>query len=288
MIDPTPLWDFDDPSGSEQRLRAAAEEVEGDDRLVLMTQVARALGLQEGTTRGTPSSTSSPPPRTRWRCGSCSSGAACCARPATPTGPGRTSRPPPRPPRRPRLDALHVDALHMLALVADPPSGSRSTCGRSASRRASSDPAARDWDATLLNNLGMAQADAGDFEAALTSFEDALAARTRIGDPRAPGSRGGWSPGRCVTSAVGSRRSMLQRHLRAELDAAGLNDSHVDDELAILEATASDPAVGQVGDRPAGVDALALELRDRPLGPALDHAAASAGSASSTSTICSA
>ena len=40
MIDPTPLWDFDDAPGSEERLRATAEQVEGDDRLVLMTQVA--------------------------------------------------------------------------------------------------------------------------------------------------------------------------------------------------------------------------------------------------------
>ena len=47
MIDPTPLWNFDDPESSEQRFRAEAENADPDDRLVLMTQVARALGLQE-------------------------------------------------------------------------------------------------------------------------------------------------------------------------------------------------------------------------------------------------
>ena len=47
MIDPTPLWDFDDPAGSEQRFRAAADGSTGEDRDVLLTQVARALGLQE-------------------------------------------------------------------------------------------------------------------------------------------------------------------------------------------------------------------------------------------------
>ena len=47
MIDPTPLWDFDDPEGSEQRFRAEAELADPEDRLVLTTQVARALGLQE-------------------------------------------------------------------------------------------------------------------------------------------------------------------------------------------------------------------------------------------------
>src|SRR3954447_18015347 len=47
MTDPRELWNFDDPAGSEQRFRAAAETAEGTDRLVLLTQVARALGLQE-------------------------------------------------------------------------------------------------------------------------------------------------------------------------------------------------------------------------------------------------
>ena len=47
MTDPNELWNFDDPAGSEQRFRTAAETAEGTDRLVLLTQVARALGLQE-------------------------------------------------------------------------------------------------------------------------------------------------------------------------------------------------------------------------------------------------
>ena len=47
MTDPTRLWDFDDPAGSEQRFREEAALAEGADRLVLMTQVARAMGLQE-------------------------------------------------------------------------------------------------------------------------------------------------------------------------------------------------------------------------------------------------
>src|SRR3954465_9514688 len=47
MADLRTLWDFDDPAGSEQRFRAAADVAEGSERLVLLTQVARALGLQE-------------------------------------------------------------------------------------------------------------------------------------------------------------------------------------------------------------------------------------------------
>lgn len=47
VTDISRLWDFDDPAGSEQRFRAALETAEGADRLVLLTQVARALGLRE-------------------------------------------------------------------------------------------------------------------------------------------------------------------------------------------------------------------------------------------------
>ena len=49
--------------------------------------------------------------------------------------------------------------------------------------RAATEQRARDWDASLLNNIGMTYADAGDFDAALATFEEALAARERIGDP---------------------------------------------------------------------------------------------------------
>src|SRR3954447_18873409 len=47
VTDVTALWDFDGPAGSAQRLPAAADVAEGTERLVLLTQVARALGLQE-------------------------------------------------------------------------------------------------------------------------------------------------------------------------------------------------------------------------------------------------
>jgi tetratricopeptide (TPR) repeat protein len=236
MIDPTPLWNFDDPSGSEQRLRAAAEEVEGDDRLVLMTQVARALGLQERYDEGhavldqlspTADEVSVRIVLERGRLLR-SAGDPEGARPHFEAAAQTASSA--------RLEALHVDALHMLALVAEP--AERDGIARRALdiARTSTDPAARDWDATLLNNLGMSQAEAGDFEAALVSFEDALAACTRIGDP-ARTRMARWMVAWALRH-LGRRVEalMLQRHLRAELDASGLTDPHVDEELAILEA----------------------------------------------------
>lgn len=234
MIDPTPLWDFDDPEASEQRFRAQAELAEPDDRLVLMTQVARALGLQEKYDEGHSVLDDLSPTedevavRIALERGRLfrSAGDPEQARPLFEAA-ARSAQ-------AAGLEALHVDALHMTALVADP--ADQLAIGRHALAvaRASTDPQARDWDASLLNNIGMAHADAGDFDAALPAFEDALAARERIGDPaRTRVAR--WMVGWALRN-LGRRDEALevQRSLKAELDAAGLADPHVDEELALL------------------------------------------------------
>ena len=81
------------------------------------------------------------------------------------------------------LDALRVDAIHMQALVAAPEDQLALNDRALEIASHSRDQAARDWDASLLNNIGMVHADAGDFADALSVFEQALAARERIGDP---------------------------------------------------------------------------------------------------------
>ena len=114
------LWDFDDAAGSEQRLRAAVDIAEGVDRLVLLTQVARALGLQERYAEGhallddLATGNDEVATRVSLERGRLlrSSGDPEAAEPhfdaaeATAAGAG--------------LDALRVDAVHMQALVADP------------------------------------------------------------------------------------------------------------------------------------------------------------------------
>lgn len=234
MIDPTPLWDFDDPHGSEARLRAAAEEADPDDRLVLMTQVARALGLQERYDEGHAVLDNLSPLdeevavrialergrllRSAGRPEEARPFFEAAARSASAAG----------------LDALHVDALHMVALVAEP--GDQLALGAHALEvaRASSDPRARDWEASLLNNIGMAHADGGDFASALTAFEEALAAQRRSGDAsRTRVAR--WMVAWALRN-LGRREEALaiQRELKAELEAAGLSDPFVDEELSHL------------------------------------------------------
>jgi tetratricopeptide (TPR) repeat protein len=100
--------------------------------------------------------------------------------------------------------------------------------------RQSTDPRARDWDASLLNNIGMTHADAGDHQAALAAFEEALAARERIGDPgtiRVARWMIAWS-----LRNLGRRDEAreIQLALKAELDAIGGSDQYVDEELALL------------------------------------------------------
>jgi tetratricopeptide (TPR) repeat protein len=80
----------------------------------------------------------------------------------------------------------------------------------------------------------MTYADAGDFATALGSFEEALAARERIGDPadiRVARWMIGWS-----LRNLGRRDEAraVQEALKAELDELGETDEYVDEELALL------------------------------------------------------
>jgi tetratricopeptide (TPR) repeat protein len=235
MTDVAALWDFDDPAGSEARFRAAADIAEGTDRLVVLTQVARALGLQERYDEGlavlndlsvddAEVATRAALERGRLLR---SAGEPDEARPhfeAAAAGAGEAG-----------LEALHVDALHMVALVAPEEEQRRLTEEALVAARAATDPAARNWDASLLNNLGMTYADAGDWASALAAFEEALAARERIGDvgrTRVARWMVGWA-----LRGLGRRDEALavQTALKAELEAAGEEDPYVDEELALLE-----------------------------------------------------
>ena len=234
MTDPIELWDFDDPAGSEQRFRAAADIAEGADRLVLLTQVARALGLQERYDEGhavlNDLAVGSPQVATRCELERGrllrSAGEPDAARPHFEAA-AETAR-------EAGLDALHVDALHMVALVAPEDDQQRLTEAALAVARASSDLAARDWDASLLNNLGMTHADAGDWPASLAAFEDALAARERIGDDgRTRVAR--WMVGWALRNLGRIDEALaVQTALKAELEAVGEEDPYVDEELALL------------------------------------------------------
>lgn len=235
MIDPRPLWDFDDPAASERRFRAAADAAEPPQREAWLTQVARALGLQERYAEGhtlldgLPVADPEVTARTALERGRLvrSAGDSPAARPHFEQAAGAA--------RAGGLEELLVDALHMLAICADPAEQVAANELALEVARASADPAARDWDASLLNNLGMAHADAGDHAPALAAFEQALAAGERIGDvgrTRVARWMVAWS-----LRHLGRTDEALaaQRALKAELDADGEADPYVDEEIALLE-----------------------------------------------------
>jgi tetratricopeptide (TPR) repeat protein len=247
MIDPGPLWNFDDAAASEHRFREAARTTEGVDRAVLETQLARALGLQgryteahavlEAVTdihpevvvrlsleRGRLLRSAGEPERSRSYFEAAEAAAAHAG-----------------------MDLLQIDALHMVALVCDADQALAINERALSIARQSSDPRACNWDASLLNNVGMVHAQAGDHEAALGMFELALDARQRIGEvARIRVAR--WMVAWALRH-VGRRTEALamQRALKAELIADGAVDPYVDDEIAILELRA-DPATSTATD----------------------------------------
>lgn len=229
------LWDFDDPAGSEERFRALAAETAEPLATYASTQVARALGLQERYDEGNAVLDALSPADAESRVRVAlergrllrSAGDEGGSRPhfdeaaSTARGAG--------------LEELEVDALHMVALVVEPEGRLAAHHAALARARAAIAPAARDWDASLLNNIGMEHADAGDHAAALAAFEEALEARLRIGDPartRVARWMVGWSL-RLVGEVDPARE--VQLALKAELDAIGETDPYVDEELALLD-----------------------------------------------------
>lgn len=235
---PTDLWDFDDPSGSEARFRDAADAAAGEERLLLLTQVARALGLQQryddahlvldDVASSDSRASSEVVTRVLLERGRLHRSSGNPDEAISWFGEASTTA------YRAGLEELQVDALHMYALCSSPVHQLEVNERALAIARAATDPRARDWDASLLNNIGMTHADADDWSAALLSFEEALAARERIGDAaRTRVAR--WMVAWALRNLGRTDEALtLQRELKADLDAIGEVDPFVDEEIALL------------------------------------------------------
>jgi tetratricopeptide (TPR) repeat protein len=134
------------------------------------------------------------------------------------------------------FEHLAIDALHMVAIVAPPDQQESLNRQSLALAETAHDPRARDWRASLLNNLGWALFNRGDLDAALATFEDALAARIEQGKP-AEIQIARWSIARTLREIGRFEEALvMQRQLAAEHAAAGTSDPYVDEELAALQA----------------------------------------------------
>ena len=234
MIDLTELWNFDDPAGSEQRLRAAQVEAPETEAAVLQTQVARALGLQgryaealavlDGIECTDPEVTV----RSLLERGRVyrSRGDVAAAAPLFEAAVAAADQ---------GLEGLAIDAMHMVALTLKGDDQIAYTRGILDRARASSDPSARRWLASLLNNLGMAYRDQGEWQLALQTFEEALAER-RTGSDLEATFAARWMVAwalRHLGRTAEARDAQLA--LQADLVAAGREDPYVHEELALLD-----------------------------------------------------
>lgn len=231
------LWDFNDPETSESRFREALAAAEGDQRIEIATQVARALGLQGKFAEGHSVLDTLP----------ALDGGRAATRVALERGRLFNSAGDREQATRCFAQAaelasaageygLELDAIHMLA-IADPTKSEEWTLAGLARIEETGDPDATRWTGPLLNNLGWALFDAGRLEEARDRFQQS-------GEfYRASGKAGQvaiarWSEARCLRE-----EGQIQAALAIQLDLAETNpepDPYVFDELATLFAVTGD------------------------------------------------
>lgn len=235
------LWDFDDPAATEAAFRGLlpAADASGDRSVALQlrTQIARTLGLQKryaeadsvldevaATLDG-----ARPVVRVRYllergRVRN-TSGHPDDARPLFIEAWKRA--------RDAGEDGFAVDAAHMVAIVEDG-DGAIGWSERALDlARSSSDPRARRWKGSLLNNLGWTFHDLGRLAEAHALFEEALAFRREQGDPSTV-RIARWCVARSLRSLGRVEEALAaQRELLAEQERDGAaTDGYVLEEIA--------------------------------------------------------
>ena len=258
------LWDYDDPAASEQRFRAALVDADASQQLELQTQIARTLSLRgrfdeahqvlDAIDIGAASVTPALQVRHALERGRTlnSAGQRERARPLFEQAfvLARTAQ----------LDALAVDAAHMVAITygGSPVALDWNRQGL-ALARASADPGAKRLVLALLNNSAWDLHDMGRYEEALVFFEQALAESKLRGKPQQV-LIAEWSVARCLRSlrrydeALARQQALLAAHRQA-----GSQDGFVHEEVAenLL-------ALGRVGEAKAQFAAAAALLAQDP------------------------
>ena len=247
-IDLTPLWDFSRPDVSEQRFRAALATASGDDALILQTQIARSYGLRKDFAKARELLASLEPQmktagaeaRVRFALELGRSHASATHPPATQTAEAKALA------RRSfgealalaraaGLDGLAIDAIHMFAFIDTAPADQLTWAQQAlAVVEASTQPAAKAWEASIRNNLGMALHGLGRFDEALMQFRQALAVRERGGNAERV-RVAHWMVAWTLRAMKRDDEALaIQLRLEREGDAAGQPDPYVFEELEIL------------------------------------------------------
>jgi tetratricopeptide (TPR) repeat protein len=247
-IDLAPLWDFSRPDVSEQRFREALATAQGDDVLILHTQIARSHGLRRDFDRAREIlrvqqpllGAAGPEARARWhlewgRSFASATHPADAVTPAARDEARRAFETALETARQSRLDALASDAIHMFAFI-DPAPADQLRWGREALAvsLASDQPAARRWQASIRNNIGYALHQLGRYEEALAEFRQALALREAAGQSTSI-RVAHWMIAWTLRALKRDDEALaIQLRLEREADAAGAPDPHVFEELEVL------------------------------------------------------
>ena len=227
------LWNYDQPDQSERDFRALLPLADLGAELELLTQIARAQGLQAKFTEGHATldeverRLKAETETARVRCllerGRLfnSSGSAEKARPLFEQA-WELAR---------QIGAMGcaVDAAHMLGIVDAP----ELTWNLKALELAetSSDERARRWRASLYNNVGWSYHDRGEFDAALAAFAKALRLREEQGDAKLI-RIARWAVARVLRSLLRLDEALaIQRDLAAQERREGKTDGYVEEEL---------------------------------------------------------
>lgn len=231
------LWNYDDPAGSEAQFRALLPSLpaEGDDWLELLTQIARAQGLQgqfeaahhtlDEVQQGL--ATASLRVRARYwlergrvfNSARHPAEAAPLFQAALETAQAAGE------------DFYAVDAAHMLGICLPPDEQAKWTLLAIELAEQSTQPQARGWLSSLYNNLAWTFHDQGRFAQALELFEKALRLREAQGKP-GPIQLAKWSVARALRSLGRVEEALAaQQALAAEHVAAGTRDGFVEEEI---------------------------------------------------------
>jgi tetratricopeptide (TPR) repeat protein len=247
-IDIAPLWDFARPDISEQRFRNALEKADGDDALILRTQIARTYGLRkdfDGARKllreiEPAVGTAGPEAKIRFHLelGRTFASAAHSARLLTSDAKAQARQEYDRAlelARAAKLDGLAIDAIHMFAFIDTAPAD-QLKWGEAALQvsLSSQQPDARRWEASIRNNIGYALHQLGRYDEALSQLQMALALREQGTNPEAT-HVARWMVARTLRSLGRDDEALrIQLALEKDADAVGKPDPYVFEELEAL------------------------------------------------------
>jgi len=255
-IDLKPLWNFDDPAESEQRFRSLLSTASPDDAFILQTQIARSYGLRNDFGKAREilqglepqlANVSNEAQTRYWL----ELGRSCSSATHPPESQTAEVRERARKDyehaletaRSGGLDALAIDALHMLAFVDTAPAD-QLKWGKAAlsMAEASSQPLAKAWEPSLRNNIGYALHQLGRFDEALDQFRQAVVLRERGNDIEAT-HVARWMVAWTLRAMNRTDEALaIQLRLEAERAAAGVPSSYVFEELELLHRAKGDEA----------------------------------------------